>query len=168
MRLFTEYSAGKKRFLTPASPFQLSSVSNWKEYTQQNRHSCYNPCGCSPWLPFTPVCHHTLKNRRSGRFWRAFGLKLAQMKQRLFGCLRSRNHGADLSRRVASVSGILWVLATDLRWLTPKGKSGASHLLSPLRAHHSRFPDGGRLHREVEKEMFFSVLQEAEWRCSEA
>lgn len=128
--------------MTPASPFQLPSMSNWEEYTQQNHHSRCNPCGCSRWLPFKPVCHQSLKNGRSGPFWRAFGLNLAQMKQRLFVCLRSSDHGADLSRRVASVSGNLWLLATDLWWLTLKGKSGGSHLSSPWEPHQSRFPHG--------------------------
>lgn len=131
VRLFTEYSAGKKRFFTPASPFQQTSVSNWKAYTQQNHHSCYSPCGFSRWLPFKPVCHQTLGKRRSGRFWRAFGLHLAQMKQRLCVCLQSCDHGADLPRHVASVSGNLWLLATDVRWLRLEGKSGGSHLFKP-------------------------------------
>lgn len=79
------------------------------------------------------------------------------MKQRLFACLRSCDHGADLSRRVASVSGNLWVLATDLRWLTQKGKKWCKSPFKPPESpNRSRFLDGGRLHGEAEKEMFFS------------
>lgn len=73
VRLVTEYSAGKKRLLTPASPFQLTSMSNWKEYTQQPTTT---RAAAADEFPFKPVCQQTLKNRRSGGFfvfWAEFG-----------------------------------------------------------------------------------------------
>lgn len=111
VRLVTEYSAGKKRLLTPASPFQLTSMSNWKEYSQQQPMSSHsNQFASKP-------------SRIAGLVdFSCFGLNLVQMKQRLFVCPRSCDHGADLSRRVASVGGNLWLLVTDLRWLILEGK----------------------------------------------
>lgn len=92
VRLFTEYSAGKKKkSASPRqpAPSQLTSVSNWEEYTQQNppllatiraaaadgSHSnqfCHqNPRQCAGLVHFSGVC---------------FGLNLAQMKPR-FACV---------------------------------------------------------------------------------
>lgn len=132
VRLFTEYSAGKKSASSrEPAPSQLTSVSNWEEYTQQNPPLLLPSARLQPMAPIqTSLPPEPSTMRRSGPFlacvWAEFGADEAAFA---CVCLRSRDHGADLSRRVASVSGNLWLAATDQ--LPLEGKSGGSHLLSP-------------------------------------
>lgn len=84
VRLFTEYSAGKKRKRASSrqpAPSQLTGVSNWEEYTQQKPTIAANiRAAAADGFHSNQFATRTLGN---APFWCIFGLDLAQMKQRL-------------------------------------------------------------------------------------